>query len=88
MAASAIAMPERAPSDAPDFTTLLTLLDTVVFKAAACAKAEVTAWGAAVRQRNDQIRYFLRVRHFITAPAPDSSAENVVRTMHYPMGVL
>ncbi|KAG0445690.1 hypothetical protein HPB47_018851 [Ixodes persulcatus] len=40
MAACAVAMPERAPSDAPDFTTLLTLLDTVVFKAAACAKAE------------------------------------------------
>ncbi|XP_040077343.1 perilipin-2-like [Ixodes scapularis] len=77
MAASAIAMPERAPSDAPDFTTLLTLLDTVVFKAGACAKAEVTAWGAVVRQRNDQIRYFLRVRHFITAPPPDSSAEIV-----------
>uniref|UniRef100_A0A1S4M5J8 Uncharacterized protein n=2 Tax=Ixodes scapularis TaxID=6945 RepID=A0A1S4M5J8_IXOSC len=89
MAACAIAMPERAPSDAPDFTTLLTLLDTVVSSGQLpCAKAEVTAWGAAVHRRNDQIQYFLRVRHFITAPAPDSWAENVVRTMHYPIGVL
>ncbi|KAM7287482.1 uncharacterized protein ISCGN_031173 [Ixodes scapularis] len=70
IAACAIDMPERAPSDAPGFTTLLTLLDTVVFKATACAKV-------AVRQRNDQIRYFLRVRHFITDPAPNSSAENM-----------
>ncbi|CAN7948640.1 unnamed protein product, partial [Ixodes pacificus] len=77
MAACAITMPERAPSDAPDFTALLTLLDTVVFKAAACAKAKVATWSAAVRQRNDQIRYFLRVRHFITGPAPNSSAEDM-----------
>ncbi|CAN8010646.1 unnamed protein product [Ixodes pacificus] len=77
MAACAINMPERAPSDAPGFTALLTLLDAVVFKAAACAKAEVATWGAAVRRRHDQIRYFLEVRHFITRPTPNSSAEDM-----------
>ncbi|KAG0412735.1 hypothetical protein HPB47_010126 [Ixodes persulcatus] len=77
MAACAIDMPERTPSGAPGFATLLTLLDTVILKAAACAKAEVATWSAAVRQRNDQIRYFLRVRHFITDPAPNYSAEDV-----------
>ncbi|XP_029830699.3 uncharacterized protein LOC8035126 [Ixodes scapularis] len=61
MASRAIDLPERSSSSTPNFATLFTLLDAVVFKTVACAKAQLAAWITGLRQRIGRVRFFFTV---------------------------
>ncbi|CAN8027988.1 unnamed protein product, partial [Ixodes persulcatus] len=58
MASRAIDLPERSSSSAPNFATFLTLLDAVILKTLACAKAQVAAWITGLRQQIGRVRFF------------------------------